>query len=36
MAKAIRLSTTVFGFLLAITFSFTNLAAAPLEKVNAS
>jgi ABC-type nitrate/sulfonate/bicarbonate transport system substrate-binding protein len=36
MAKAIRLSTTVFGFFLAITFSFTNLAAAPLEKVNAS
>jgi ABC-type nitrate/sulfonate/bicarbonate transport system substrate-binding protein len=36
MTKAIRFSTTVSGFLLAITFSFTNLAAASLEKVNAS
>jgi hypothetical protein len=36
MTKAIRVSTTVLGFLIAITFSFAKLAAAPLEKVNAS
>jgi NitT/TauT family transport system substrate-binding protein len=36
MTKALCSSTTVLGFLLAITFSFTQLSAAPLEKVNAS
>src|SRR5688572_25989522 len=36
MTNAIRVSTTVLGFLIAITFSFAKLAAAPLEKVNAS
>ena len=36
MTKAIRVSTTVVGFLIAITLSFAQLAAAPLEKVNAS
>lgn len=36
MTKAIRISTTVLGFLIAITFSFAKLAGAPLEKVNAS
>jgi ABC-type nitrate/sulfonate/bicarbonate transport system substrate-binding protein len=36
MTEAIRFSTTVFGLFIGITFSFTNLVAAPLEKVNAS
>ena len=36
MTTAIRLSTTVFGFFFASVLAFTNLAAATLEKVNAS
>jgi len=36
VTKGIRVSTIVLGFLIALAFSFAQLAAAPLEKVNAS